>query len=183
MSTPAHGRIMRCKFTAKPGQIESSIDLPHQMIFGNRVAEMKLVEQLTLVTLQTAHHGPRRDSRQHDGITLAGLSQPTFATKSARMRLVARRRRRLMTAINRKLPADCRDGVIDPKQTSAPAWQVGKVTKKDSAGVIRSQPKRRRAAPSALPQMAPTRVPRRAGAVWSIARWSDLSPRSLTFEK
>src|SRR6202047_4862436 len=52
-----HGRIMRCKFTAKPGKIENSIDLPHQMIFGDRVVEMKLVEQLTLVTLQTAHHG------------------------------------------------------------------------------------------------------------------------------
>src|SRR3954469_12228531 len=36
-------------FTAKPGQIESSIDLPHQMIFRNRVAKTKLVEQLTLV--------------------------------------------------------------------------------------------------------------------------------------
>src|SRR6266516_1560643 len=52
-----HGRIMRSKFAAKPGKIESSIDLPYQMISGNRVAEMKLVEQLTLVTLQTAHHG------------------------------------------------------------------------------------------------------------------------------
>src|SRR6202166_3351661 len=52
-----HGRIMRCKFTAKPGKIKSGIDLPHQMIFRNRVAKMKLVEQLTLVTLQTAHHG------------------------------------------------------------------------------------------------------------------------------
>src|SRR5580692_1644223 len=52
-----HGRIMRCKFTAKPAKIESSIDLPHQVIFGNRVAELKLVEQLTLVTLQMAHHG------------------------------------------------------------------------------------------------------------------------------
>ena len=48
---------MRCQFAAKPGQIESSIDLPHQMIFRYRVAKMKLVEQLTLVTLQTAHHG------------------------------------------------------------------------------------------------------------------------------
>src|ERR1700688_3309610 len=48
---------MRCQFAAKPGKIESSIDLPHQMIFGNRLAKMKLVEQLTLVTLQTAHHG------------------------------------------------------------------------------------------------------------------------------
>jgi len=27
---------------------------------------------------------PRRDSRQHNGITLRGLSQPTSATKSAR---------------------------------------------------------------------------------------------------
>src|ERR1043165_618825 len=64
-----HGRIMRCKFTAKPGKIESSIDLPHQVIFGNRVAEMKLVEQLTLVTLQTAHHGstsPRFASTQRN---------------------------------------------------------------------------------------------------------------------
>jgi hypothetical protein len=48
------------------------------MIFGNRVAKMKLVEQLTLVTLLTAHHGST-SSR----ITLPGLSQPTFATKSA----------------------------------------------------------------------------------------------------
>ena len=64
-----HGRIMRCKFAAKPGQIESSVDLPHQMIFGNRVAKMKLVEQLTLVTLQTAHHGstsPRIASTQRN---------------------------------------------------------------------------------------------------------------------
>ena len=38
---------------AKPGQIESSLDLPYQMIFGNRIAKTKLVEQLTLVTLQT----------------------------------------------------------------------------------------------------------------------------------
>ncbi|KRR04370.1 hypothetical protein CP49_21545 [Bradyrhizobium valentinum] len=40
---------MKCKLAAKPGQIESSIDPPHQMIFRNRVAKMKLVEQLTLV--------------------------------------------------------------------------------------------------------------------------------------
>src|SRR3974390_2921029 len=53
---------MRRKLAAKPGQIESSVDLPHQMIFGDRIAKMKLVEQLTLVTLQTAHHRstPRR---------------------------------------------------------------------------------------------------------------------------
>src|SRR6478735_1576382 len=30
---------------------------------------------------------PRRESRQHNGITLRGLSQPTFATKSANSRL------------------------------------------------------------------------------------------------
>src|SRR3954468_3977309 len=41
---PTHGRIMRCKFAAEPGKIESSIDLPHQMIFGNCVIELKLVE-------------------------------------------------------------------------------------------------------------------------------------------
>ena len=41
---------MRSKFAANPGQIERSVDLAHQMIFGNRVAKMKLVEQLTLVS-------------------------------------------------------------------------------------------------------------------------------------
>src|SRR3984957_3658803 len=64
-----HGRIMRCKFTAKPGKIESGIDLPHQMIFRDRLVEMKLVEQLTLVTLQTAHHAstsPRFASTQRN---------------------------------------------------------------------------------------------------------------------
>jgi len=48
-----HRRIVRCKFSAKPGQVESGLDLAHQMIFRNSVAQMKLVEQLTLVTLQT----------------------------------------------------------------------------------------------------------------------------------
>src|SRR6185369_14538391 len=39
------------------------------MIFGNRVAKTKLVEQLTLVILQTAHHGstsPRFASTQRN---------------------------------------------------------------------------------------------------------------------
>jgi hypothetical protein len=57
---------MRCKFAAKPGKIESSVDLPHRVIFGNCVPKTKLVEQLTLVTLQTAHHGstsPRPSNR------------------------------------------------------------------------------------------------------------------------
>ena len=45
---------MRRKLAAKPRQIESSVDLPYQMILRNRVAKTKLVEQLTLVTLQTA---------------------------------------------------------------------------------------------------------------------------------
>src|SRR3974390_3549266 len=60
---------MRRKLAAKPGQIESSVDLPHQMIFGDRIAKMKLIKQLTLVTLQTAHHGstpPRFASTQRN---------------------------------------------------------------------------------------------------------------------
>src|SRR5204863_2312937 len=54
---PAHGRIMSCKFAAEPGKIESSIDLPHQMIFGDCVIELKLVEKLRLFALQPTHHG------------------------------------------------------------------------------------------------------------------------------
>jgi hypothetical protein len=46
----ARAGIVGCKFAAEPGQIESGIDLSRQVIFGNG-AEMKLVEQLTLVTL------------------------------------------------------------------------------------------------------------------------------------
>jgi len=39
------------------------------MIFGDRIAKLKLVEQLTLITLQTAHHGstsPRIASPQRN---------------------------------------------------------------------------------------------------------------------
>jgi hypothetical protein len=60
---------MGCKFAAEPGQIESSVDLPHHVIFGNGIAKTKLVKQLTLVTLQTAHHGstsPRIASTQRN---------------------------------------------------------------------------------------------------------------------
>jgi hypothetical protein len=48
---------MRCKLAAKPGQIEHRIDCSHQMILRNRVAELKLVEKLTLFALQPPHHG------------------------------------------------------------------------------------------------------------------------------
>jgi hypothetical protein len=61
-------------FTAKLGQIESSVDLPHKVIFGDRIAKTKLVEQLTLVTLQTAHHGstsPRFASAQRNHASTA----------------------------------------------------------------------------------------------------------------
>jgi hypothetical protein len=47
---------MRRKFTAKPGKIESSIDLPHQMILGDRIVEMKLVEQLTWSPFRRPDH-------------------------------------------------------------------------------------------------------------------------------
>jgi len=42
-----------------------------QIIYRNRVAKMKLVEQLTLVTLQTAHHestSPRFTSAKNIGV-------------------------------------------------------------------------------------------------------------------
>src|SRR5215212_294375 len=45
---PTRGRIMRRKFAAEPGKIESSIDLPYQMIFRDCVIELKLVEKLRL---------------------------------------------------------------------------------------------------------------------------------------
>src|SRR5947208_13951794 len=64
-----HERIVRCKFAAKPRKIESGVDLPHQVLFGDRMFKIELVEKLTLVTLQTAHHGstsPRFASTQRN---------------------------------------------------------------------------------------------------------------------
>src|SRR4051794_6560529 len=81
---PTLGRIMRCKFAAEAGKIESSIDLPHQMIFGNCVIELKLVEKLRLFALQPSHHGlpPPRfvSARWNHGSPQAST---TSATKSA----------------------------------------------------------------------------------------------------
>src|SRR3982750_1038691 len=89
---PTHGRIMRCKFAAEPGKIESSIDLPHQMIFGNCVIELKLVEKLRLFALQPSHHGlpPPRfvSARWNHGSPQAST---TSATKSARITCPATR--------------------------------------------------------------------------------------------
>src|SRR5438874_11982594 len=48
--------LLSCKFAAQPGKIES-IDLAHQMIFGDCVIELKLVEKLPLFALQPSHHG------------------------------------------------------------------------------------------------------------------------------
>src|SRR3954451_10853274 len=48
---------LSCKFAAQPGKIESSIDLAHQMIFGDCVIELELVEKLRLFALQPTHHG------------------------------------------------------------------------------------------------------------------------------
>jgi hypothetical protein len=61
----SHRRIMRCK----PGQIESRIDPPDQVIGRHRIFEVELVEKLTLLSLQTAHHrstSPRFASAQRN---------------------------------------------------------------------------------------------------------------------
>ena len=48
------------EFAAKPGQIESGIDLPHQVIFRNGVVELKLAEKLRLFARQLAMRQSRR---------------------------------------------------------------------------------------------------------------------------
>ena len=47
------------------------------------LAEMKLVEQLNLI--RPIMDRPHRESRQRNGIMLRGLSEPTFAIKSAQI--------------------------------------------------------------------------------------------------
>ena len=69
-STNSEGQV-RCEARIDREQHRSSAP----GVFGNRVAQMKLVEQLTLVTLHTAHHGstsPRFAS--HNGIAVRDLS-------------------------------------------------------------------------------------------------------------
>jgi hypothetical protein len=75
---------MRCKFAAEQGKIESSVDLPHHMIFENGIAKTKLVEQLTLSALDGPSWIDLAENRVNTkGITVRRLSQPTSATKSA----------------------------------------------------------------------------------------------------
>ena len=86
MHTMTSSRSKSGKLAAKPGQIESSVDLPHQMIVGDRIAKMKLVEQLTF--LQTAHHGST-PPRIRVNTTDHRVSQ-SIATKSATTAILAR---------------------------------------------------------------------------------------------
>jgi hypothetical protein len=57
---------------------------------------------------------PRRDSRQHNGITLRGVSQLTFATKSALNRPSDRLVECLLSGAKRKLPEDVAMLQFDP---------------------------------------------------------------------
>src|SRR5437762_12664083 len=74
-----------------PGKIESSIDLPHQMIFGHYVIELKVVEKLRLFALQPSHHGlppPRfASARWNHGRRKPQRTSATKSTPSRRDRL------------------------------------------------------------------------------------------------
>ena len=62
---PGPHLVYRCSHR----QIECSVDLSRQVIFGDRIAKTKLLGQLTLVTRQMAHHGStssRIASTQHN---------------------------------------------------------------------------------------------------------------------
>src|SRR5438045_2330916 len=121
---PTHGRIMSCKFAAEPGKIESSIDLPHQMIFGDCVIELKLVEKLRLFALQPTHHGlpPPRfvSARWNHGSPQASTD---FCNKIGTFRTC--RDSLTMSAHGGKpdIRPQGRDSVFDPKRTLA--WSAG----------------------------------------------------------
>ena len=61
---------------------------------------------------------PRRDSRQHNGITLRGLSQPTSATKSARSRHANEHRECLLSGTLQKSRFSAVRAVVDPSETA-----------------------------------------------------------------
>ena len=48
---------MRGKFTAQPGKIKSSVDLPYEMIFRDRVAQMKGIAAAHFKLLSKKHLG------------------------------------------------------------------------------------------------------------------------------
>src|SRR5262247_262277 len=49
-------RVVRCKFSTHPGQIEHGGDLAHKVIAWYHLVEPKLVEKLLLLVLQPPHH-------------------------------------------------------------------------------------------------------------------------------
>src|SRR5438105_14425849 len=72
---------------------------------------------------------PRRDSRQQNGITLRGLSQPTFATKSAHLRHAEMSAPWLLLEGKRTLPSvDCKPLQQVPKEPDGPVKERNRVT-------------------------------------------------------
>src|SRR2546421_13061480 len=97
---PTHGRIMRCKFAAEPGKIESSIDLAHHMIFGNCVIEIGRKAALVRSSAVPSSLAPTK-------IRVSKMERKplrTSATKSANMRnrtcRSPKRKRRPQAALN-----------------------------------------------------------------------------------
>src|SRR5262245_37666092 len=75
--------IERRKLGVHPRQIQNRIDLANKMIGRNNLIEMKLIEQLALIAIQTSHHRKTSQTWCEDGISVRCQQQPTFATKSA----------------------------------------------------------------------------------------------------
>src|SRR3954470_17498100 len=77
-------RVVGCKLSTHPGQIEHGGDLAHKVIAWYHLVEPELVKKLLLLVLQLPHHRRlRSESCQSDGITLRKSHQRTSATKSA----------------------------------------------------------------------------------------------------
>jgi len=67
-----------------PGQIEQTVDLPHQMIRRNHLVEIKRIEKLSLSIFLPTHHAPApADALSTNGITVRESSQREFCNTIA----------------------------------------------------------------------------------------------------
>jgi len=71
---------VRRKLRVHPRQIQSCIDLAHEMTGRNNVIEMELIKQLALIALQPPHH---RKPPPLSMVRGRNHWQPTSATESA----------------------------------------------------------------------------------------------------
>jgi len=111
---------VRRKLGVPPRQIQNRIDPTNEMIGRHNLIKMKLIEQLTLIAIQTSHHRKPPPTWCGDGIIVRRQQRPTFVTKSTQSRPG------LSIAACRRWPRPCALVTPHPLHRSAGAAAAGR---------------------------------------------------------